>query len=274
MIYLTGVIIERKGYCSVLNKFRFYICLPTIAALLTACSSTTSSSVKDDDSGALETYNHAVYNFNMKFNRYVMKPVAKGYRNITNQYVRERVNNALSNIKEPVFALNHLLQGELANSGKDLARFAINTTLGIAGTYDVAGLGWNLPKNKTGFDNTLAAWGVPDGPFLMLPFVGPSTPRATVGLVADSFANPVYIATRADANTRDKIYYTYIAVNGIALYENNMDLLDDLERNSVDFYTTMKSAYLQNRTGNDAASDTSASYDFGMDDEEDDEEDY
>ena len=229
-----------------------------------ACSSTNST----NDTSALETYNRAVYNFNTEFQKYILKPVTKGYRKITTPYARERISNALMNIKEPIFAINHILQGEPVQSGKDIARFAVNSTLGIAGTYDVAGLGWNLPREKTGFDATLATWGVADGPFIMLPFVGPSTPRATAGLVGDSLVNPVYWATNNDANIQAKIYYPYMVINAISQYEAGMDMLDDLERNSVDFYETMKSAYMQNRHGK--ADSDSISYDFGMDDEDED----
>lgn len=247
-----------------LNKLRLFTYLSAIT-MLSACATSTTS----DNDNALETYNRAVYNFNTQFNKYILKPAAQGYRKITNAYTRERVNNALANIKEPISAVNHLLQGEPADSGKSIARFALNTTLGLAGTYDVAENGWNLEKNKTGFDDTLATWGVPDGPFFMLPFVGPSTPRAATGLLADSAVNPVYWTTIHDANVHDKIYYSYVAVNGIALYESKMDILDDLERNSVDFYSTMKSAYLQNRKGKSDDSD-SVSYDFEMEEDEED----
>ena len=250
-------------------------CLSTILLATTGCSTMTNHHKEDS---ALESYNRAVYNFNSKFDKYLMKPVAQGYRKITNQYTRDRVNNALANIKEPVSAVNHLLQGEPIKSGASIARFAINTTLGLAGTYDVAAQAWNLPKDKTGFDETLATWNVPDGPFIMLPFLGPSTPRATVGLVADSFSNPMYWGTANDANIRDKVYLPYIAINAIALRESGLDLLDDLERNSVDFYSTMKSAYLQNRKdlGQDDNENPAASYDFGMEEEFEsfDEEDY
>lgn len=249
------------------KKFWLYTCLSALTLMTAACSSAPTA----ENDGMLESYNRAVYKFNTKFNQYVMKPAAKGYRKITNKYARERISNALSNVKEPIFAVNHLLQGEPLQSGKDLARFAVNTTLGLGGTYDVAGLGWNMPKEKTGFDATLAQWGVPDGPFLMLPFIGPSTPRATAGLVGDALVNPIYWATVNDANIHDKVYYPYMAINAVSLYEANMAILDDLERNSVDFYTTMKSAYEQNRhgMGNAEISDT-ASYDFDMDDEEED----
>lgn len=251
------------------NKFRFYVCLSVVALMTAACSTTLSSSNSNDNS-ALEAYNRAVYKFNSEFQKYILKPVAKGYRKITNQYARERISSALLNIKEPIYAVNHLLQGEPVKSSKNIARFAVNTTLGLAGTYDVAANGWNLPKEKTGFDATLEIWGVPDGPYVMIPFVGPGTPRAFAGLVGDSLVNPVYWATYNDANIHDKIYYPYMALNAVSIYEANMDMLDDLERNSVDFYSTMKSAYLQNRNGK--ADDDAVSYDFEMDDEDD--EDY
>ena len=247
------------------HNIRLYISLFVLSLVMQACTAATSAS---DDYSTLETYNHAVYNFNTEFQKYILKPVAKGYRKITTPYARERISNALLNIKEPIFALNHALQGKPLQSGKDMARFAINSTLGIVGTYDVAGLGWNLPRDKTGFDATLASWGVADGPFIMLPFIGPSTPRATVGLVGDSLVNPVYWATYHDANAHDKIYYPYMVINAVSQYEAGMDMLDDLERNSVDFYETMKSAYMQNRQGKNESD--SISYDFGMDDEDED----
>lgn len=263
MLYFILDITIEKGF-PVQNKLRFYTCLSAVSLL--TCSCTTTSANHTSDESTLEQVNRAVFTFNSKFDKYLMHPVAEGYRNITTPYVRERVSNALSNVKEPVFALNHLLQGSPVKSGASIARFAINSTLGLAGTYDVAAQGWNLPKEKTGFDETLAVWNVPDGPFIMLPFFGPSTPRAAVGLLADSAANPVYWATQNDANIRDKIYLPYVAVNATALRESTMDLTDDFERNSVDYYTTMKSAYMQNRTGSDT--DGAASYDFGMEDED------
>ena len=127
-----------------------------------------------------------------------------------------------------------------------------------------------LPKDKTGFDETLATWNVPDGPYLILPFVGPSTPRATAGLIGDGAVNPVYWATVNDANVHDKIYYPYMTVNAVSNYEEKMDLLDDLERNSVDPYSAMKSAYMQNRIGKTTAKDDASTYDFDMDEDEED----
>lgn len=225
-----------------------------------------------EDTDRFETYNRAMFKFNYQVDRYVLKPIAKGYRAITTQYVRERVNNALANVKEPISAFNHILQGEMKLAGINLSRLAINTTLGLAGMYDVAG-GWGLAKEKTSFDDTLAKWCIKDGPYIVLPFIGPATPRSTVGLVVDSVTNPVYLATLdAPAGTRTKINYGYTAVEVIAFRESGLDLLDDLERNSVDFYTTMRSAFMQNRRNkgciNDDAAAASYDFDFGYEEEE------
>lgn len=253
------------------SKFKTCIAITSLALITTACSTTSTTYKTNDDNTALETYNHAMYDFNQQFYKYILKPAARGYRKITNKYTRERISNALLNVKEPIFAVNHLLQGDPVQSGKSIARFLINSTLGIAGTYDVAEKGWNLPKEKTGFDDTLATWGVPDGPYLILPFIGPSTPRATAGLIGDGAINPIYWATANDANIQAKIYYPYMAINAVSNYEAGMDILDDLERNSVDFYSTMKSAYLQNRKGKETEANDVSSYDFDMDEYEDDE---
>lgn len=226
-----------------------------------------------EDSDSFEGYNRAMFKFNYEFDKYLMKPVAKGYRFITNEYVRNRVSNALSNIREPIYAINHILQGEPKESGVNLSRLVINSTLGLAGMYDVAG-GWGLTRSTASYDDTMAKWCIKDGPYFILPFFGPATPRSTVGLVLDTASNPVYWATyNSPAGTKDKIYYSYAAVSVIAVREANLDLLDDLERNSVDFYATMRSAFLQNRKSkgciNDSANQpASYDFDFGYDQED------
>lgn len=228
-----------------------------------------------EDNSALETYNRAMFDFNTAVDDYFFKPIAKGYRAITNNFIRERVHNFFENLREPASAINHTLQGNLADSGKSIGRFAINTTLGLLGTFDVAS-GWNLTKNKTGFDATLAKWCVPDGPFIILPLLGPSTPRNTVGLAGDALANPTYwadyYATFGKDWERYSFYYGLTALGFISLREENLEFLDNLTATSVDVYGTIKSAFIQNRLKLNACSkpnDEPASYDFDFDDEED-----
>lgn len=247
-----------------------------IIVLISAFIIQATPAAANDDDSALETYNRAMFNFNSAADYYVIKPIAKGYRAVTTDFIRERVRNFFDNLKEPATTINHSLQGNFADSGKSLGRFVVNTTLGLLGTFDVAS-GWGLPKNKTGFDATLAKWCVPDEPFIVLPLLGPSTPRATIGLAADTIANPIYWAdyyTTFGNNVEEySFYYGLTALGFISLREQNIEFLDKLTANSVDVYSTMKSAYIQNRLkiGSCAGPKTenNDSYDFDFDDEDD-----
>ncbi len=219
-----------------------------------------------------ESINRPIFEFNYQFDKYILKPLAKGYRAITNQFIRERIHGIITNIKEPISMVNHLLQADPKATVVSLNRFVINSTLGLAGMFDVAD-GWGLKKEETGFNATLAHWCIKDGPYIVLPFWGPSTPRATVGLIADGFANPVYWATLNDANVRDKIIYSYAAVSSVSMREAALDIGDDLERNSVDFYATMRSAYLQNQSklrcfNDDGSAGQTYDFDFGIEEED------
>lgn len=234
-------------------------------------------SAQESDS-ALESYNRAMFNFNAAADYFVIKPLAKGYRAITTPFIRERVHDFYANLKEPVSTINHALQGNIIDSGKSLGRFVINTTLGLLGTFDVAS-GWGLQNNRTDFDRTLARWCVPDGPFFILPLIGPSTPRAATGMAADTLATPTYWANYYASFGQDweryTFYYGLTALGFISLREENIEFLDNLTANSVDPYATIKSAYIQNRLkigvcGKTEVDAQSAGYDFDFDDMDDD----
>ena len=253
-----------------MNKFIKLFCFLGIALVMCI-----HSAAADDDDSMLEGYNRAMFGFNTAADDYVIKPVAKGYRAVTTSFIRERVHNCFENLKEPASMLNHTLQGNFADSGSSFGRFAINSTLGLLGTFDVAS-GWGLTKNKTGFDRTLASWCVPDGPFIVLPFIGPSTPRATVGLAADTLSDPIYWADNythfGDKWESYSFYYGLTALGFVSVREANIELLDNLTSNSVDPYATVKAAYIQNRLKIDACADpddkkTENSYDFDFDEE-------
>ena len=226
------------------------------------------SGVNNSD-GALESYNRTMFNVNNKIDKYVVRPVAKGYRAVTNEYVRTRVSNFFSNIGEPVSAVNHVLQGEFGDTGNNLGRFVINTTLGGVGLYDVASkLG--LEKKSTGFDETLATWCVPDGPFIVLPLIGPSTPRATTGFVVDGLTAPTYwVAKESDGDDAWLVYSGIAGLKYVNLMAQNLTLLESLEEGSVDYYEAIKSTYMQNRNklkvcGNQVV-EAQGDYDFDMD---------
>lgn len=225
----------------------------------------------------LEDYNRAMFNFNYHLDKKVIKPVAKGYKKITNQYVRDRVSAFFNNLEEPAYFVNNTFQGKLKDGGISVGRFLINSTLGLAGMFDVAS-GWGLEKKKNGFDATLAKYCVPDGPFFMLPVLGPSTPRYIVGWSADAYASPMFWALiDIDDQGTDNAVWGSAGLKYINIRAENMEFLDSLEEGSVDFYAAMKSAFMQNRqkfeslcqNGNNAEQAPSYDFDFGFEDNDD-----
>lgn len=244
--------------------------MAVMVACVAACASSATEQHEYDD--PFEGYNRAMFSFNYQVDKYVIKPVAEGYRAVTTPFIRERISSVIDNLKEPISAGNHLLQADPEASVKSLSRFVINSTLGLVGMFDVAE-GWGLPKDKTTFNETFAKWCIPQGPFIVLPLLGPSTPRAATGMALDFVFDPVYWATYQDANVHDKASWGYAIAQGITVREAALDILDDLERNSVDFYATMRSAYLQNQSKlkcfNDVSKDENTyDFDFGIEDED------
>jgi phospholipid-binding lipoprotein MlaA len=188
----------------------------------------------------LEPMNRAVFDLNQGFDRNLLKPAAIGYRDLFPDGFRASVNNALHNLRSPVIFANDILQGEGGRAAETLMRFAVNSVLGFAGLFDVAG-GYGMERHSEDFGQTLAVWGFDEGFYLMLPVFGPSNPRDAVGLVVDGFIDPFgYIAPFAFRFTRS-------AVEGIDKREGVLEVLDELERTSVDFYATVRSLYRQRR---------------------------
>lgn len=222
--------------------------LGILLLLLSACATNPDGS-KLNTAGEtkLEAYNRAMFNFNYQVDKKIIKPVAKGYKAVTNQFFRDRVTNLFNNLEEPADALNNLLQGNLKDSSISVSRFALNSTLGILGMFDIA-QDWGLPRKKADFDGTMAKYCIPDGPFVVMPIIGPSTPRYLAGWGVDSLASPTFWALYDvdDKNVQNALYAAY-ALKYTNKRAEALALLDDLEKNSVDFYTTMKSAFMQNR---------------------------
>ena len=252
-----------------MSKYSFLL------AVMLSCSLCGSlQAAESNRSDWLESYNHSVFNFNYQLDKYTLKPLAKGYRTITTPDIRNRVTSFINNMREPITTVNHTLQGSIKDTFVSIGRFLINSTLGLGGMFDVAA-GWGLEHNPTGFDDTLASYCIPDGPFIVIPFWGPSTPRALLGDAADAFASPMYWGPLNDKNYADKISYGYAALVAVNSRERALDLLDDLERNSVDFYATARSAFIQNRqklnnlcAHHDQNPTASYDFDFDIDEEE------
>lgn len=243
--------------------------LAVLFVMLTTTACATNIHRNDLDADPFENVNRKVFNFNDSVYENVFFPIAKGYRKITTPFIRERVNSFVANVDEPISAVNHILQLEPLPALKNVARFAINTTLGLAGTFDVA-QGWGLKPEATGFNQTMASWCVADGPYVVLPFVGGRNIRGTVGMAVDAVSDPVFLATYKDANISAKIQYPYAVLKYTAKAENYMDIYNDFKKNSVDFYATMRSAYLQSQKQlkcRFAPEETTASYDFDFDED-------
>ena len=192
-----------------------------------------------------ENLNRGTFAFNQKFDKYLLAPLAKGYRLIFPTEIRTGVRNFLSNLSEPWSSINSALQGDFKNTGSTLARFVINTTLGILGIFDVAKeIGFE--KQKEDFGQTLAIHGVGPGPYLVLPFLGPSTVRDALGKVTSLYADPVTLAL--ERNNKDEWIWIGMALKGIDFREQNLEKIDNLNATSVDFYATLRSLYLERRS--------------------------
>ena len=167
---------------------RWLLLTHIIAALgLNACAST---NTKPGSGDPWQGWNKPMQTFNDGLDKHVVKPVAQAYLDVTNSTIDQGVSNFFSNIKDVGVTVNDVFQLKFLNGGMDLSRFLINTTVGVGGIFDVASQ-IDLPKHHEDFGQTLGFWGIPSGPYWVLPFFGPSTPRDTVGLIGDALLNPL-----------------------------------------------------------------------------------
>jgi len=184
-----------------------------------------------------ESFNRPVFVFNDKLDTYALKPLAKGYQAVTPQLVEDGVGNFFANVGEIRNFGNNVLQGKLHDAGVDTARFLFNTTIGVLGFVDVASHA-GLQRNDEDFGQTLGAWGVGSGPYLMLPFFGPSNPRDAVGLIPDSMA--AMKGRISHVPTRNTI-------QAVDIVDSRADLLSAEKVIAGDKYVFIRNAYLQNR---------------------------
>jgi phospholipid-binding lipoprotein MlaA len=184
----------------------------------------------------LEPLNRKIFTFNQAIDRAVLKPIAKGYVRVIPRPGRMGIRNLLINLHEPVVLTNNLLQGEFKRAGTTLGRFIVNSTIGLAGVMDIASR-HDLPRQTGDFGQTLYVWGVREGPYLMLPIFGPSSPRDGLGTGADIFLDPY----------RTVLTFSRTVLGGVDERSRNIDSLDEIQREAVDFYASYRSLYRQNR---------------------------
>ncbi|CAG9271952.1 MlaA family lipoprotein [Paraburkholderia unamae] len=208
-----------------------------VAALALAGCSTVQTPSKDDP---WEGFNRTVYTFNDKVDQYALKPVAQGYVKVTPQPVRDSVTNFFANIGDVYNAANNFLQLKIADGVSDIMRIVINTVFGVGGLFDVATLA-KLPKHNQDFGLTLGHYGVPAGPYLVLPLFGPSTVRDGVALVPNYFINPLtYVDPAA-------LSWGLYGLNVVSTRANLLGASDLLEGAAIDRYSFIRNAYLQRR---------------------------
>lgn len=203
-----------------------------------------------DPRDPLESYNRSVYEFNDGLDRYLLKPVAKGYDAITPNPVQKGIRNFFSNIDDVLVMFNDLLQLKFLQFASDTGRFLINTTLGLGGLIDWA-TDMGLPKHNEDFGQTLGYWGVPEGPYFVLPFLGPSTIRDTTGLVVDaSQFDPIWqeIENGYPLHRRDKdISWGLTTVKFIDTRASLLKAEKIMDEAALDRYTFIREFYLQRR---------------------------
>ena len=202
----------------------------------------------------LEPLNRKVFGFNLVLDRILIKPLAQGYLRAVPRPARDSIRNFLSNLNEPLVFGNNVLQGQFRRAGATAGRFVLDSTVGLAGLVDV-GRRHGLQKQTGDFGQTLFAWGLPDGPYLVLPVLGPSNPRDAVGLGIDSYLNPYrYVVENNDNPTL--LAYGPAILGGVDERSRSIDALDAIEREAVDYYASLRSLYRQNRAaqlrGNEA----------------------
>ncbi len=193
-----------------------------------------------------EKFNEKMFSFNRGVDRWFLKPVATGYDFVLPDVVQIGVRNVISNIDVIRRLVNNLLQLKFGGAGREITRFTINSTIGIAGLIDVAKLGFHIDESDEDTGQTMGVWGVKPGPYLVLPFLPVMTVRDGVGSIFDRALNPlIYVGIFVDGATGVSIgTFTLNAINERSL---NLETFEQVEDSVIDLYSAVRHAYLQSR---------------------------
>ncbi len=217
------------------KRSSMWLLLPLCFLIVAGCAT-------KDPRDPLEPMNRVIYKFNDGLDKIIIKPVAQAYQGVLPQVVRTGVTNFFNNLYDILVALNNLLQGKLPEAASDVGRVAINTTAGVGGLIDV-GTKIGLEKHNEDFGQTLGRWRVEAGPYLQLPFFGPSSFRDGLGRFVDFKLDPIYWLWYHDVATRNSLW----ALNFVSTRANLLDATDLLEKAALDPYEFQRDAYLQRR---------------------------
>jgi phospholipid-binding lipoprotein MlaA len=211
----------------------------SVLGLAAALAAPGMANAQEAQSDPWEGFNRDMFAVHESVDQAVLEPVARGYRAITPRPVRRGVLNFLRNLRAPVIFVNDVLQGEVGRAGTTAARFGVNTTIGIAGVFDPA-TNMGLERHDEDFGQTLAVWGVDSGPYIFVPLLGPTTVRDGAGRVVDIALDPL---TWAEFDDVDKVRVGRTILAGVATRELVLETVDDIRRDSLDPYVTIRTSY-------------------------------
>lgn len=259
--------------CSILGCFRRGLVVVFLASGLAACATAPTDPIErqlyEEANDPIQPLNEAIFDFNLAVYKNVLKPVSQAYEFILPELVRDGVRNFLRNLESPVVIVNHVLQGEPERAGDELGRFMVNSFGGVLGVFDVASEA-GIPNEPEDFGQTLAVWGVDEGPYLVLPFLGSSSGRDLAGFVVDMAFDPFFWAgMNSEETVIENNGLIRAGLGAVDETSRNYRQIDTLEETSLDFYATVRSLYRQQRQNlilNGAEPDTDLS-DVGFDDD-------
>ena len=234
-----------------LKRFKIFTVITVLSVVFLT---NTNADEKYTANECFEKFSRGTLKFNQALDKAIFKPIAKGYR-VLPQPIRTGTNNFVSNLRSLLSFSNNVLQGDFKSAGNTAGRFAINTTVGILGVFDPASKMGFEKKSREDFGQTLGVWGAGTGCYFVLPILGPTTTRDAVGLIGNVFIDPVYHLTHnsetdivvGNENLSEHNYYYYRGTDAVDFRSKNIESFDSLEENSIDFYASLKSLYLQNR---------------------------
>jgi phospholipid-binding lipoprotein MlaA len=209
----------------------------SFAACLAAPSLASAQEAQQGD--PWEGFNRGLFAVHEGVDQAVTEPIARGYRAVTPSFFRTGVRNFLRNLRGPVIFANDMLQGEIGRAGTTAARFGINSTVGIVGVFDAAEP-MGLEYHDEDFGQTLGVWGVDSGPYVFIPLMGPSSVRDIVGRVVDTGLDPL---TWADFDEVDDVRVGRTVLTALTARELTLDAVDDIRRDSLDPYVTIRTSY-------------------------------
>ena len=239
------------------------LCASPVYSGLSAEEVSDTTEIQHTTNDPLEPINRAIFSFNIGVDKLVLKPIALTYRTIVPSPLRTGIFNFLNNLRSPLILLNNILQGDLGAAMVTTKRFVINTTLGIGGLFDPATSQFDLQYRNEDFGQTFGSWGIGEGPYLVLPILGPAPPRDLFGKISDFVIDPLNIYAYSDQSD-EWITATRSTTRAVDARSRNVETFDDLEKSALDFYASIRNFYRQKRNA-EIANSTSTKDDSVID---------